>query len=82
MIANERVNKLDMFKDSVSLPGLTQRHLFKNLDHNDYFCGFAEQHKHLYKLLKDNIVGVPSIIFHRYQEKNVTWIKARISVKG
>ena len=41
MIKNERANKLDMFKDSVSLPGLTQRYLFKNLDNNDYFCGLA-----------------------------------------
>ena len=62
---NERVNKLDMFKDFISLPGLTQRYLFRKLDKGDYFVGFGKQHKHLHKLLKDNIVGGPSIIFHR-----------------
>ena len=40
-----------MFKDSVSLPGLTQRYLFRNLG-DDYFTIFGEEHKHLYKELK------------------------------
>ena len=74
MMANERNNKLDMFKESISLPGLTQRYMFMNLE-DDYFVGFAKEHKHLSKLLKNNIVGGPSIIFHRYHERDVTYIK-------
>ena len=61
-------DRLDMFKDSVSLPGLTQRYLFRNLG-DDYFTIFGEEHKHLYKEMKENVVGGSSIIFNRYQEK-------------
>ena len=75
MVRIENENKLDIFKDSISLPGLTQRYLFKNLDSNDYFVGCGREHKHLYKVLRENIVGGPSTIFHRYQERGVTKIK-------
>ena len=77
MLVNERANNLDMFKESISLPGLTQRYLFMNLPHDEYFVGFGEQHKHLHKLMKDNIVGGPSIIFHRYHECGETRIKGK-----
>ena len=82
MITNERDNnKLDMFKDSVSLPGLTQKYLFMNLSPGEYFVGFGKEHKHLTKLLRDNIVGGPSIIFHRYREKDVTLIMGKYPCK-
>ena len=71
MITNERgFNKLDMFKDSVSLPGLKRKYLFKNLSSGHYFVSFGKEHKHkhLIKLLCENIVGRPSIIFHWFQE--------------
>ena len=68
MIVNERDNnKLDMFKDSVSIPGLAQKYLFMNLSPGEYFVGFGKEHKHLTKLLRDNIVG----------EKDVTLIKGK-----
>ena len=82
MITNERDNnKLDMFKDFVSLPGLTQKYLFMNLSPGEYFVGFGKEHKHLTKVLRDNIVGGPSIIFHRYHEKDVTLIKGKYPCK-
>ena len=72
MISIEKENKLDIFKDSTSLAG----YLFQNLDEsNDCFVGFGREHKHLYKILRENIVGGPSIIFHRYQERGLTKIK-------
>ena len=79
MVANEKsANGLDMFKISVSLPGLTERYLFSKLDDKiDYFVGFAKEHKHLAKLMRENIVGGPSIIFHRYQERDKTLIKSK-----
>ena len=83
MVENEKVsNGLDMFKESVSLPGLTQRYLMKNLSPGDYFVGFGKEHERLVKLLRDNIVGGPSIIFHRYQEKDVTKIKNKFPCKA
>ena len=85
MIANERNNRLDMLKVSVSLPGLTQRYLFSWLtsegDKDDYFVGFGGEHKHLARLLRENIVGGPSIIFHRYQERDKTLIKGKYTCK-
>ena len=72
MIDYEReVNGLDMFKDSVSLPGLTQRYLFKKLVEKgkDYFVTFSEIHKTIVKYLRESLTGGPSIIFHRYHER-------------
>ena len=69
MIKHEwETNGLDMFTDSVSLPGLTQRYLFKNLPSDDYFVGFSEEHKHLAKTLRGSLCGGPSI-FHRYHTR-------------
>ena len=76
MIKVKIADRLDMFKDSVSLPGLTQRYLFRNLG-DDYFTVFGEEHKHLYKELKESVVGGPSIVFCRYQEKGKTLIKGK-----
>ena len=76
MIANEKNNRLDIFKDAISLPGLTQKYIFARLG-EDYFVGFGDEHKHLAKLLRDNIVGGPSVIFHRYQEGDVTLVKEK-----
>ena len=81
-ITNERDNnKLGLFKHSVSLPGLAQKYLFMNLSTGEYFVGFGKEHKHLTKLLRDNIVGGPSIIFHRYYGKDVTLIKGKYLCK-
>ena len=79
MMTNKKLEKgLDMFKMSVSLPGLTERYIFSQLDEKtEYFVGFAEEHKHLAKLMRENIVGGPSIIFHRYHERDVTKIKGK-----
>ncbi len=76
-------NKLDMLKCSISLPGLTQRYLFQRLAKmgKDYFVTFAECHKHILKHLLDSIIGGPSIIFHRYHERLVTWIRGKYPCK-
>ena len=67
---------LDIFKESVSLASLTQIYLQRKLGKNDYFCGIAAEHKHIYKDLKHlGIVGGASILFHRYQEAGKTLIK-------
>ena len=41
---NQTMN-LDVFKMSMSLPGLTKRYLFENLPQEDYFAGFRDEHK-------------------------------------
>ena len=78
MLAIENKNKLDVFKEAVSLPGLTQKYLMKNIGKDDYFVGIGKEHAHIYKQLRLlGIVGGPSIVFHCYQEKDVTKIKGK-----
>ncbi len=48
-LALKQTMGLDVFKVSISLPGLTKRYLFQNLPKGDYFSGFGEEHKWLVK---------------------------------
>ena len=66
---------IDMFKDGISVPGLTLLYLFNDLPANTYFTLFSEKHKDLHRLVKEQIVGGPAIIFHRYHEKDVTSLR-------
>jgi hypothetical protein len=74
--------KLDLFKDGVSLPGLVLKYLMKGTESDFYL--FDEEDKvtkenrkrnNLFYLLKDSIVGGPSIIFNGYHESNKTRIR-------
>ena len=66
---------IDTFKDGVSDPGLTLLYLFNDLPSNTFFTVFNQTNSDLHLLVKDNIVGGPAIIFHRYHEKDVTKIR-------
>ena len=70
-----RDRDIDMFKDGISVPGLSLLYLFSNLPKDTFFTVFNNTNKDVHKLVKDNIVGGPAIIFHRYHEKNVTRIR-------
>ena len=66
---------IDMFKDGISVPGLSLLYMFNDLPSKTYFTVFNRTNRDLHKLVKDNIVGGPAIIFHRYHEKDVTKIR-------
>jgi hypothetical protein len=69
---------LDNFKDGISVPCLTlkyMKYIFQDLP--DYFTIPNEKNKDLYQLYKNNIAGGPSIVFHRYHERDVTTIRPR-----
>ena len=66
---------IDMFKDGISFPGLSLLYMFNNLPKYTFFTVFNTTNKDAHKLVKDNIVGGPAIIFHRYHEKDVTKIR-------
>ena len=66
---------IDMFKDGISVPGLSLLHLFNDLPNDTYFTVFNRTNSDLHQLVKDNIVGGPAIIFHRYHEKGITKIR-------
>jgi hypothetical protein len=64
---------VDIFKEGISVPGLTLQYMFQDLP--DYSTLPDEKNKDLYQLYKNNIVKVPSIVFHRYHDRNVTTIR-------
>ena len=66
---------IDMFKDGISVPGLSLLYMFNDLPKDTIFTLFNETNKDAHKLVKDNIVGGPAILFHRYHEKGVTKIR-------
>ena len=66
---------IDMFKDVVSVPELTLIYLFNELPLNTFFTVFNQTNSDLHPLVKDNIVGGPAIIFHRYHVTDVTKIR-------
>ena len=70
-----RDRDIDMFKDGISVPGLSLLYLFSNLPKDTYFTVFNRTNSDLHELVKDNIVGGPAIIFHRYHEKGITKIR-------
>ena len=70
-----RQRGIDMFKQGISVPGLTMLYLFNDLPEKTYFTIFNEKNKDLHDLVKANIVGGPSIIFHRYHETGVTTLR-------
>ena len=66
---------IDMFKDGIGVPGLSLLYLFNGLPPDTNFVNFNRTNSDLHQLVKDNIVGGPAIIFHRYHEKDVTKIR-------
>ena len=64
-----------MFKQGISVPGLTLLYLFNDLPEKTYFTLFNEKNKDLHHLVKDHVVGGTSLVFHRYHEKGVTKIR-------
>ena len=72
--------KIDMFKDGISVPGLTLKYLFSYLSRKTYFSLLDKANSDLYHLIKDNYTGGPSIISHRYHEASKT--KIREAEKG
>ena len=67
--------KINMFKDGISVPGLTLKYLFSYLSPQTYFSLFDQANSDLYHLIKDNNTGGPSIIFHRYHEADKTKLR-------
>ena len=70
-----RDRHIDIFKDGISVPGLTLLYLFNGLPPDTKFVTFNQTNSDLHQLVKDNIVGGPAIIFRRYHEKGVTRIR-------
>jgi G:T-mismatch repair DNA endonuclease (very short patch repair protein) len=68
---------MDMFKDGISVPGLTNKYLFDTIPDGSFFALMGENHKDLYKTILKNVVGGPSIVFNRYHWKDETYLRAQ-----
>lgn len=66
--------KIDMIKDSISLPGLTLKYLFPYLTPQTCFSLFDQANSDLYNTVE------PPIIFHHYHEAGKT--KSREAERG
>ena len=69
---------IDMLQQGISIPGIT----LTTLESGIFFSLFAEKNKDLYTLSKKNMVGGPSIIFHRYHKAGKTKIQETEQRKG
>ena len=63
---------VDLFKDGISLPGITLKYLFKTLNTDTYFSLINKSNSDLLWKVKKWSLGGMSIVINRYQEKNVT----------
>jgi hypothetical protein len=69
---------IDLFKTSVSLPGIARTMLFETAKRSQAcFSLFDEDNKDLYETMKTNIVGGPSIVFTRYHKAGETRIRGK-----
>ena len=68
---------IDIFKSAISVPGLTLSYLFSLLSSDIYFKLIDQSNHDLYNLMKSNLVGGPSIVFHRFHKVDETYIRKR-----
>jgi hypothetical protein len=76
MLGFYREKNIDVFKTTISIPGIARQLLFTAASESGHhFALFDEKTKDIYQLFKKNIVGGPSIVFHRYHEVDKTYIR-------
>jgi len=66
---------IDMFKDAVSLPGISLQVMFQHVPKSVIMPQLFSRDISLYKHWKQSICGGLSIILHRYHESGKTFIK-------
>ena len=67
--------KVDILKETITLPGVARKLIYKSVDKDIHFPLFSKKSKDLYYTFKKNIIGGPSIVFSRYAEAGVTKIR-------
>ena len=70
---------VDMFKDGLTLPGLTLKFLFQNTEKAATpYVLFSKQEQDIHDMVRQNLVGGPSIIFHRHHVSGVSKLRERL----
>ena len=78
LIAFYHNENVDIFKESITLPGVARKLLYKSVSPSVHFSLFNKNNADLYHTFRANIVGGPSIVFSRYAEANKTKIREHI----
>lgn len=68
-------DNIDMLRQGISIPGVTLTYLFTTLE--SVTCFLFKENKDLYSLFKKNMVGGPTIIFHRKHQEGKTTIREK-----
>lgn len=66
---------IDPFKTCISAPGVARELVFRSAAGKAHFACFDFQNKDLYTAFRKGMCGGPAIIFHRYHERNKTFIR-------
>ena len=67
---------IDIFKTAISVPGIARQMVFQSANEQGaYFSLIDKKNSDLYFTMLSNIVGGPSLIFHRYAEAGKTFIR-------
>ena len=67
---------IDIFKVAMTVPGIARQMLFKaSKESGASFALFADRDKDLFKTVKNNIIGGPSIIFKRHAKAGETLVR-------
>ena len=71
-----KTKQIDMFKSSISVPGIARLLLYRCAEENDAkFALMDEKNKDLFFSIQNNLFGGPSIIFNREIKTGVTRIR-------
>jgi len=65
---------IDILKDAVSIPGVSLHYLLRGAVERG--AELYSPGKEAYEILKEAVVGGPSLVFTRYHEAGVTWIRS------
>ena len=67
---------IDMFKDGVSVPSLATKWLYLDSETNKFSIPLiSKKNADLHSTIRNNIVGGPAIVFHRYHERDKTFLR-------
>ena len=71
-----RDRNIDVFKTTISVPGCSRQLLFNTAKQaGAHFAVFGKEAKDVYNTVKSNLVGGPSIVFHRHHKVGETYIR-------
>ena len=73
---------LDAFKTSLTLPSLTLQLMFSDLPPGVYFTLINQSNSDLHQLIKKNVCGGLSVLFHREHQADVMYIRHREFVEN